>query len=74
MRQKEFDEVMPDEKLLVSLFCDDGKLIWPRLEPQLKAMRARLEKAGSADQTATFRKSRCLIFVKIKIPSDMRRP
>lgn len=44
VRQKEFDEVMPDEKLLVTLLGEDAKLIWPKLEPQLKKFRESLEK------------------------------
>lgn len=45
VRRRAFDEVMPDQKLIETLFGEDAKVVWPRYEQGLKAMRASLDKA-----------------------------
>jgi hypothetical protein len=44
VREQEFDDVMPDEKVIKRLFGDDSDLLWPRLTFVLKEMRSRTAK------------------------------
>ena len=44
IREKEFDAVMADRKVLEALFGDDARLVWPRFEQSLKVMRTNTDK------------------------------
>jgi hypothetical protein len=55
VREKEFDAVMADASVLNALFGDDARLVWPRFEQGLKAMRANTDKMKNEfDRTGTI--------------------
>jgi hypothetical protein len=45
VREKAFDDVLPDKKLLETLFGDGANVIWPPLSEGMKRMRASMHKA-----------------------------